>query len=167
MLLVPDSHSRHPTQGLQDVRSLSWREPCARTAIRLPPPRCGRVRLTRSMCVEIGWADCPGLREQLHRKYLNTAAAPAATHRPMPSSAAHQQTGGEVVTGGAAQRVDALCRKRFGRSGRDKLGVGWAVWGTFENVFFRDEKYRCDKPLKSVQHNVMWLSSAHRLVVVV
>ena len=37
---------------------------------------------------------------------------------------------------GAARRVDALCRKRFGRNGRGKLGVGWDVWGTFENVFF-------------------------------
>ena len=33
---------------------------------------------------------------------------------------------------GAARRVDALCRKRFGRNGRGKLGVGC----TFENLLF-------------------------------
>ena len=50
--------------------------------------------------------------------------------------------------------------------------AGGASWGSaglgyFRKRVFRDEKYRCDKPLKSAQHNVMWLSSAHRLVVVV
>jgi hypothetical protein len=74
------------------------------------PPRHSRLRLGRT--------TCPRLRERLHPKYLNTAIAPAAMHRPMPSppgqarprrAARHRRRG---IFGSAAVRCMRASRSK-------------------------------------------------------